>query len=282
MRALFRGRPGDNPFVPGRSVLRFRFWAAVLSVAVATGGCVHLQARKPVSPADLPVEEVLSDLDRNAEALDSLTANFTLLTKVEGQPRRRFQGQMRYRRPEELYLAAWAVPLGQRAFEVVSRGLYGAVYVPAEESYFVPPESDPASDAFDVWVLARRTVSQEAWRGLRPDQVTVVTAGERADAEGLTGLLRVETEDRPARLLRVAGPPWRVEAMTVVDASGGELASVTLGGHELQRGVLLPATLQVALPEEGIAVDVKLRDLVPNVDNLTDDDFTFQWDSDGE
>jgi hypothetical protein len=154
------------------------------------------------------------------------------------------------------------------------------VFVPSQEAYFLPRESDPTSGAFDVWLLARRTISQAAWGDLKHESIRVMSAG-RGESGPVYRVL-VQEPARPARLLEVAGPNWRVLTMEVLgdEDSTDALARVVMGEYAPAGSALLPEDIQLELPGDGVQLDIGLRDVRLGVDNLTDDDFTFQWDSD--
>lgn len=250
----------------------------VIGLLVFSAGCAGLgeHADRVSLPAGAPnAEEILRDLARNDARIQSFRAGGTfVIVSPEFEAIKQFRGNIRFRRPADLYVQGNQQLTNIPIFKLACVGPEFLMEFPgSRDQSFYQVEGEVFEDVpFSVSPsdIAREMFLPEDWGALEGRDARVIAF----DPATQTATLSVGAGERPRRvveLVRVNAeePTWVARKNTRLTDTGEVLAITTLDDYTNVDGALFPTAVEASFPTEETRMtfamrNVRLNEVVPD------------------
>ena len=257
----------------------FSRWKCVFFLVVAVGtvmagitGCAHLgerMERVELPPGTPSVEEILSGLSENEQALQGFRATGTIMLQspeLESTQVSR-ESVIVYQAPLNLHVIGRKY--GTRVVELICSGEAFLLLLPTEKQYCYKPLGEQFSH-LTTGEMAREIFQPESWTRL-PRGRARVTAFDPASG---TAELEIRYPDlKRYRRVKVQGLPWVVLENRLYDVRGNLLAETLKQDYHILNGIRFPREVESRFPAESAWMKMALRKIELNPD-LTGEPFT--------
>jgi len=258
-------------------------WAA-LSCLLLAAGCAGLGER--VGQAGLPegapaIDAVLRDLAANDSRIQSFRAGGTfVLESPEFDGVRRFRGNIRFRRPDFLYVQGNHRLTNVPVFKLACVGQEFLMEFPgSQDQSFYQVEGENFEDVpFSVSPsdIAREMFFSEDWAGMKRRDARVAAF----DPATAVATIAVTGGDRPRRMIEVVqvnanSPRWVIQKNTRLTDAGAVLAITTLDEYTDVDGALFPTSVDALFPTEETRMTFTMRNVRLNVE-VSDEAFDIR------
>lgn len=238
-------------------------------LALLLGGCVRLGDAfepQPLPPGAPEAAEILADLARNDEAIESFLATgvFTLKSPRIDAVYRLTESRIVYERPDRLHVLGRKY--GRAGLRLSSAGSGFLLELPTERAYYHRPEGERfESVSFNVSPvdIAREAFLPELWSEIGPGQARVL-AYDPAQGTAVLSVSSGGARSRPHRRVEVRGAPWVVERSTLYDRAGAVVAETVKSEYREMEGFRFPAHVALTFPGESAYMTFAMRRITLN------------------
>lgn len=254
--------------------------AVLLALAAGCAGLGERVGRVSLPPGAPSAEEVLRNLAENDAKIQSFrSAGTFVLISPEFDGIKRYNGNIRFRRPADLYVIG-RLRLGITVFKLACVGQEFLMEFPgSREQSFYQIEGEQFDDVpFSVSPsdIAREMFLPEDWGALKRRDVRVVGF----DAAAETAVLSVGDDDRPRRMIELVrvndqDPKWVAKKDTRLTDSGDVLAVTTLDEYTNVDGALFPTHVDAYFPTEETRMTFEMRNVKLNAE-VSDEYFNIR------
>lgn len=256
-------------------MMRRKTIIAAVGLALAAAGCAGLGER--VGQTKLPegapsVDAVLLDLAANDTRIQSFRAGGTfVLESPEFDGVRRFRGNIRFRRPEFLYVQGNHRLTNVPVFKLACVGQEFLMEFPgSQDQSFYQVEGETFEDVpFSVSPsdIAREMFFSEDWSAMKKRGARVTAY----DPDAATATISIGDGDRPRRMIEVvqvseASPRWVIQKNTRLTDTGEVLAITISGEFTDVDGALFPTSVDAQFPTEETRMTFTMRNVRLNVE----------------
>lgn len=243
----------------------------VLLGSLATTACVTLGGEPVYTNPDgtaVTLGDVLADLDAQQEAIRTLQAarvQFVLNT-ARSDATFAGRGDVFFERPDGFHVTARHRTSGAIVLRMTVQGdravmAYGLGADRGEAAWHGGELVAGTPTPFTPWEVAREVFAPEAWAAL-PRGAVRVSMPYDPETGDLVLVIGEAAQER--RIVRVAGPPWRIVENHLLGPEG-PIARTRLAEHRDFAGVLVPTDMRADFYEEPASLEIRMtRDPVLN------------------
>lgn len=250
----------------------------VVFVLFFLAGCVQSGTRlshQMVAPTDVTAEEILHDIEQNAEAIQSFRAAGTVQLELPQlvSMKEFSSASIAYRQPDQLHVVARQFT-GTVAFRLTAENDAFLVELPTEREYMHRNDNEQMEGLpfkTPLGSMAMRLLGFYSVPSVKPEKIRMVSR------DPSTGWLTLESSSsgQPIKRMIVSGPPWLVLREELLDESGQVWAVSERGNFVEIDGIRVPTMVYGEFPEEGMRIRIEMRNIrvnIPLEDSLFDMD----------